>query len=465
MVISIGRRAAMMVAPVAALATAIALMAAAGCGTAPTATKPGSPASAPPATMTVKAYFHKGPAGDPQRVAGVTRTVPRSSAVVTTAVRQLLAGPSAAERGSGYWSFFSQRTAHMLRGISLTNGVARVDFRDFSRVIPNASSSFGSAALLAELDATVKQFPGVRSAVYSFNGDAGSFYEWLQLQPPGSTQSTAGAVAQARGFLREIAGMTGLIAGAARVVSGGLVEVDLRSDGGTGPVTTVTLQRQASQWVPAGARTPALRLDAPVPGGLITAPVTIAGRSVTFEAQFSATIRQSGSGQYPVLGRNNAMMGGSTGMAPFHGQVSFRQPADAGAGWVVLTYQSAKTGATAGATAVPVRFAARAPAPRIGGVRVTSGQPVKAGWLTLAGSGTVTFAVQTAGADRVRLYLTPTGTGTASLRKLIGAGAPANGVFTFTWQYPDQPQMAHLTVVATGPGGRAGQTPFNVVHP
>jgi hypothetical protein len=43
-------------------------------------------------------------------------------------------------------------------------------------------------------------------------------------------------------------------------------------------------------------------------------------------------------------------------MAPFRGQVSFRQPAGAGTGWVVLTYQSAKTGATAGATAAPVQF-------------------------------------------------------------------------------------------------------------
>ena len=98
-------------------------------------------------------------------------------------------------------------------------------------------------------------------------------------------------------------------------------------------------------------------------------------------------------------------------------------------------------------------------------MQVTSGQPVKAGWLTPAGTGTVTFAVHTIGADRVRLYLTPTGTGTSSLRKLIGEGAPVNGVFSFAWHYPDKQLMDHFTVVATGPGGRVQQIPFNVVHP
>lgn len=193
------RRAAMAAAPMAVLATAIALLTAAACGTAPTATRPGGSAS--PATMTVKAYFHKGPANDPQQVAAVTRTVPRTGAVLATAVNQLLAGPNAAERSAGYWSWFSNRTAHMLRGVSLANGVAHVDFRDFSRIIPNASSSFGSAALLAELDATVTQFPGARSAVYSFNGDAGPFYQWLQMQPPGSPGGAAGAGAPVSGVL------------------------------------------------------------------------------------------------------------------------------------------------------------------------------------------------------------------------------------------------------------------------
>jgi hypothetical protein len=72
----------------------------------------------------------------------------------------------------------------MLRLVSLSQGVAAIDFEDFRRTIPNASSSCGSALLLAQLDRTAMQFPTVSRAVYSFNGSRRAFYEWLQLSPP-----------------------------------------------------------------------------------------------------------------------------------------------------------------------------------------------------------------------------------------------------------------------------------------
>ena len=73
----------------------------------------------------------------------------------------------------------------MLRSARVSNGVAYVDFRNFSRVIPSASSSCGSALLLAQLDRTAMYFPTIRRAVYSFNGSTKAFYEWLQRSPPG----------------------------------------------------------------------------------------------------------------------------------------------------------------------------------------------------------------------------------------------------------------------------------------
>ncbi|MEX2553572.1 MAG: hypothetical protein WD627_11300 [Actinomycetota bacterium] len=51
-------------------------------------------------------------------------------------------------------------------------------------MIPNASSSCGSAQLLAQLDGTARQFDEVDRTLYSINGDAGTFYEWLQLAVP-----------------------------------------------------------------------------------------------------------------------------------------------------------------------------------------------------------------------------------------------------------------------------------------
>lgn len=127
------------------------------------------------------------PKGDPgarcNRVLPVSRTVV-FPAVLRGAMLQLLRGPTAAERGRGYGGWFSSRTAGMLRGVRLAGGVAYVDFRDFRRVIPNASSSCGSALLLAQLDRTATQFPTVRRAIYSFDGSRRAFYEWLQRSAP-----------------------------------------------------------------------------------------------------------------------------------------------------------------------------------------------------------------------------------------------------------------------------------------
>ncbi|MGW4393782.1 hypothetical protein ACWEHA_00710 [Amycolatopsis nivea] len=41
----------------------------------------------------------------------------------------------------------------------IANGVAHTGFRDFRPLLPNATSSFGSAALLAGLDANFGRFP------------------------------------------------------------------------------------------------------------------------------------------------------------------------------------------------------------------------------------------------------------------------------------------------------------------
>lgn len=142
------------------------------------------PASDAAAAVRVSVFFPKrdpGPRCD--RVSAVARTVP-GPALLRGAMTALLRGPTAAERGRGFGGWFSARTAGMLRSVRLSNGAAFVDFRDFRRLIPNASSSCGSALLLAQLDRTATQFPAVRRAIYSFNGSRRAFYEWLQRSPP-----------------------------------------------------------------------------------------------------------------------------------------------------------------------------------------------------------------------------------------------------------------------------------------
>jgi hypothetical protein len=105
-------------------------------------------------------------------------------AVLAGAMRALLRGPTAAERRLGYGGWFSGKTAGMFRSARIAGGTAYIDFRNFSKLIPNASSSCGSALLLAQLDRTATQFNNVRRAVYSFSGSRRAFYQWLQLTAP-----------------------------------------------------------------------------------------------------------------------------------------------------------------------------------------------------------------------------------------------------------------------------------------
>lgn len=68
----------------------------------------------------------------------------------------------------------------MLRSVSIVDGHAVIDLGDLRPVIPSASSSAGSALLLAQLDATVFQFRTVQTAEYRIQGSCGVFNEWLQ---------------------------------------------------------------------------------------------------------------------------------------------------------------------------------------------------------------------------------------------------------------------------------------------
>jgi spore germination protein GerM len=145
---------------------------------------------APPApaavhrSASVAVFAPRGPATtDCARVLPLRRTV-AAPAVLTGALRALLAGPTAAERRRGYGGWFSARTANALRSVRVARGVAWIDLRDLRRLLPNASSSCGSALLLAQLTRTATQFPTVERAIFSLNGDRRAFYDWLQREAP-----------------------------------------------------------------------------------------------------------------------------------------------------------------------------------------------------------------------------------------------------------------------------------------
>jgi putative hemolysin len=136
------------------------------------------------AMTTVEVFFTNETLGDPcAEVFPIARQVPADAPAVE-AVAALLAGPTPDERAQGYGGWFSAETDGLLRSVGVADGTARVDFADLRPVIPNASTSCGSAALLAQLDRTLLQFPEIDATIYSINGSPEEFYEWLQYEAP-----------------------------------------------------------------------------------------------------------------------------------------------------------------------------------------------------------------------------------------------------------------------------------------
>lgn len=120
---------------------------------------------------TFSVFFHRG-----EELVEVVRTGPRTTGVLRQALEALVAGPRP-EDGDGLSSLFSADTADVLAGVSIADGLGVVDL---SERVDNASTSAGGVAFLAELDATVFQFPNIERVEYRLAGSCDAFWEWLQ---------------------------------------------------------------------------------------------------------------------------------------------------------------------------------------------------------------------------------------------------------------------------------------------
>jgi hypothetical protein len=132
--------------------------------------------------VTVDVYFNTGDGSDCSEVSAFPRTVGPTDDLITITLAELVAGPTAAEEEAGASSFFSADTASVLQRVALTDGLLVVDFIDMSGLIPNAGTSCGSAALLAELNNTVFQFDEVERVRYLLEGSCDDFGNWLQTE-------------------------------------------------------------------------------------------------------------------------------------------------------------------------------------------------------------------------------------------------------------------------------------------
>ena len=133
-----------------------------------------------PFEETVEVYFSSGDGSDCSEVEGFSRPLPDGADAREVAFAELVAGPTAAETDAGAGSFFSSQTADVLSSITLTDGLMVVDFIDLRPLLNNASTSCGSEALLAQLNATAFQFSDVDRVRYRIEGSCDEFANWLQ---------------------------------------------------------------------------------------------------------------------------------------------------------------------------------------------------------------------------------------------------------------------------------------------
>lgn len=133
-------------------------------------------------TSVVQVFFAAADQSDCSNVTPFDRTIPESSDPIGASFEELLAGPTAEEESSGAGSLFSGDTAGMLRSVTLTDGLLTVDFEDLRPVIPNASTSCGSASVTAQLNNTAFQFPDVERVTYSIEGSCDAFFNWMQTE-------------------------------------------------------------------------------------------------------------------------------------------------------------------------------------------------------------------------------------------------------------------------------------------
>jgi len=110
------------------------------------------------------------------------REIDASFDSLLAAFEGLVAGPTDQETASGSASFFSAETAAMVASVTFDQGLLVVDFEDLQSVVPNASTSCGSMALLAQLNATAFHFDSVERVRYEIEGSCDTFSNWLQRE-------------------------------------------------------------------------------------------------------------------------------------------------------------------------------------------------------------------------------------------------------------------------------------------
>ena len=137
-----------------------------------------APTSTPTATIIVRAYFLAN-----EHLVPVLREVPKTQAVATAAMRQLLAGPNARERAASPALVTTVPGGTQLLGLSITDGVATVDL---SREYESGGGSASMFGRLSQVVYTLTQFSTVQGVLFELDGQPVTIFggEGLILDHP-----------------------------------------------------------------------------------------------------------------------------------------------------------------------------------------------------------------------------------------------------------------------------------------
>lgn len=94
------------------------------------------------------------------------RQIPKTSVVARAALEELLKGPTASEKNSGYYSSINDGV--MVQKLIIENGVAKVDFD--KRLEEAVGGSCRVTVIRTQITQTLKQFPTVKEVVISIDG-------------------------------------------------------------------------------------------------------------------------------------------------------------------------------------------------------------------------------------------------------------------------------------------------------
>ena len=114
----------------------------------------------------MRAYFFLGGDLGSEGLVPLLRDVPRTPAVGTAAINQLLAGPTAAETAERVITSAVPAGSRLL-GLTIDNGVATVDL---SSEFESGGGSMSISVRLAQVVYTLTQFPTVQSVLFEIEG-------------------------------------------------------------------------------------------------------------------------------------------------------------------------------------------------------------------------------------------------------------------------------------------------------